>query len=220
MQQSGPIKSLDPDAGYRRLDLALVGLVILRTNAVAVIPDLARVASDPAAPGSVDAIRALIEIGEPAVPALTNLLSSAQSSYVKEGIRMGLGKIGSAASIQALILDLQNPNMMAAGQSAAMPGKIGQQPEIVVPALTAALDDPRWFMRQCAAGALGKFGPAALPAVPKLKSLLGTDVYLVDDAARQTLRKIAPDALIGAPEWKRPVNIAPGLITPLPSRNP
>lgn len=220
LQQSGPIKSLAPDAGYRRLDLALSGLVILKTNAITVIPDLAKVAFDPTAPGAAYAIRALIEIGEPAVPALTNLLTSAQPEHVKEGIRMGLGKIGAAASIQALILDMQNPNMMAAGQSAAMLGKIGQQPESVVPALTAALDDPRWFMRQCAAAALGRFGPAALPAVPKLKSLLGSDVYLVDDAARHALRQIAPDALNGAPEWSRPVNIAPRLITPLPSSNP
>src|SRR5262245_36055538 len=123
---------------------------------------------------------------------------------------MGLGRIGPGASpaIAALLRDLQNPDMLVAGQSAAMLGQIRQHPEIVVPALMAALDDPRYHVRQCAAAALGKFGSDALPAVPKLKSLLGTQ-GLVDDAARRTLRQIAPEEIKDVPDWQPPGRSTP-----------
>jgi hypothetical protein len=207
VQTSAAIRSLSPDKGYDRIELALIGLVILRSNAVTVIPDLARIAADPPAPGSYYAIRALIEIGPPAVPALTNLLTGSRSVYVKQGIRAGLGRMGASANqaVAALVRELKSPDILVASHAAAILGQIGQYPDIVVPALTAALDDYRWHIRQCAAAALRNFGTAASSAVPKLKSLLGNhngNVYLVDEAARMTLREIAPEELTNAPEWK------------------
>jgi len=199
LQKSAVVNWLRPDRGYKRLDLALSGFVILGPNSVPAIPTLAKVAADPTAPGSIYAIRVLIELGPPGVAALTNLLTGPHSTGVKDGVRMGLGRIGAGASpaIPALIRDLTGPDMMVAGRSAAMLGQIGQQPEIVVPALIAALDDQRFFIRQCSAAALGKFGEAARPAVPRLQVLL-SDMPLVEDAARRALTAIAPEVLTNA----------------------
>jgi hypothetical protein len=214
VQNSRPVLWLGPEKGFSRIDLALNGFVILGATATPAIPELAKIAADPSAPGSKEAIRALVELGPPAVPTLTNLLTSLQSDdpeagirpgNVNDGIRFGLGNMGvdASAAVPMFIRDLNDPNMFVAGQSAAMLGKIGQQSGLVVPALVTALDDPRWHVRQCAAGALGNLGEAARPAVPKLKSLLGT-VYLVNDAAYHALRKIAPEVLTNDPsQWEQ-----------------
>jgi HEAT repeat protein len=80
-----------------------------------------------------------------------------------------------------------------------MLGKIGLEPQLVVPALMRALEDRRGSVRQDAAFALGNYGDAARPAVPGLQALLGDEMPLVQRAARETLQAIAPAALTNAP---------------------
>ncbi|HQL80460.1 MAG TPA: HEAT repeat domain-containing protein [Verrucomicrobiota bacterium] len=203
LQKSAPVQWLNPDHGTERLELALAGFAILRSDAARAIPALTEIAADPSAPGTLYALRSLYEIGPPAVPALTNLLATARPE-AQEEIRLVLARMGPGAqdAIPTLIHDLASSDRVLAFQSAGMLGRIGQKPELVVPALMRALDDPREDVRQSAAFALRMYGDAARPAVPKLQALLG-DTHLVQAQAREALQTIAPEALTNAPPAQR-----------------
>jgi hypothetical protein len=200
LQNRAPVKWLNPDRGYERLELALTGFVILGSNAAPAIPALTKIAGDPAGPGSVFARRALCSMGAPAVPALTNLLATA-SPQAKDEIRIAFARMGAdaQAAIPTLIQDLADSDRVVAGRSAWMLGRIGLEPQLVVPALMRALEDRRDSVRQSAVFALRNYGDAARPAVPKLQDLLGDDAPLVQREARETLQAITTEALTNAP---------------------
>jgi len=200
LQNSTPVQWLNPEHGSERIELALIGFVILGSNAAPAIPALTKIAQDPGAPGSLCARRALCALGAPAVPALTNLLAAA-SPEAKEEIRTAFARMGpeAQAAIPALIQDLADSDEIVAGQSAWMLGRIGLEPQLVVPALMRALEDRRDFVRQAAVFALRNYGDAARPALPKLQALLGDETLFVRRQATDTLEAIAPEALTNAP---------------------
>jgi len=69
-------------------------------------------------------------------------------------------------------------------------GALRNHPEIVVPALTNALQDPWFAIRFNAIQALGNFGTNARPALPALTNMLSDPDALVRLTAANTLRKL------------------------------
>jgi HEAT repeat protein len=101
------------------------------------------------APGArTNAVKALADGGQGAVPVLVELLRESgpdkASAEVRWTAALALGHVGPGATA-------------------------------AVPALIEALDDPEPLVRLSAADALGKVGPAAGDAVPKLAEMLKTD---------------------------------------------
>ncbi len=94
-----------------------------------------------------------------------------------------------------------NDPLVRAGAAIAL-GQIGQQPEVVVPALIESLADPVVTVRLSAVEGLARFGPKAREAVPvlmkafenresKIASLAGFALMRIDpSAARQAITKL------------------------------
>ena len=198
-QTRRPVTWLTPDPGYARMDFALSGFAILGPTAAPAIPQLTMVATNARLPGWRRAVRALIEIGPPAVPALTNLLSSNLPSSAKVGIAQGLARMGSGAApaLPTLVEGLNDPDSNVAAQCAITLSKITNQPEMAIPELTRALDDPRPDVKVAAAAALGEFGSAAQSAVAKLQVLRTADGN-VGEAARKALTAISAETAVNA----------------------
>jgi HEAT repeat protein len=112
---------------------------------------------------------ALIRIGEPAVPAVVELLGSddAQLRARAASTLWGMGSKGKAA-VPALASTLADPDMEVRVASAMALEGIGPDAKEAVPALVRALKDREGRVRQWAAKALGKIGPAAKDALPAL----------------------------------------------------
>lgn len=126
---------------------------------------------------------ALIELGEPAVSAVTDLLGD-PAEGVRRAAASALGRIGSPAALPALMRTL-NPRYEGAPrvrqQAAQALGEI-RSPEAVPALLEALASDPHGTVRLVAVGALGRIGdPRAAPAL--LDALKGEDFLLRAEAA-------------------------------------
>ncbi len=104
-----------------------------------------------------------------------------------------LGKFGPAAKAAnpALLQMLKGNDPPTRGAAAAALGGIHSDPDVVIPALVACLEDSD--INDAAAEALGNFGPLAKSAVPKLLPLLHGDKE-ARSAAILALPKIDPAA--------------------------
>jgi HEAT repeat protein len=91
---------------------------------------------------------------------------------------------------------LKDPDVVKRRQAIRELGAKNGDAQVVVPALTEALQDESSYVRHDAATALGKFGPESKPAIPKLAQLLKDKELSVRKAAEAALSKIDPDALI------------------------
>jgi HEAT repeat protein len=115
----------------------------------------------------------LIRIGEPAVPALIDMLrgSDARLRGLAASTLWGMGGKGRAAApVLGEALGDPDPNLRT---SAAMAlENMGPQAGEAIPALVKALSDRDNRVRQAAVKALGAIGPAATPAIPVLTRAL------------------------------------------------
>jgi len=111
----------------------------------------------------------LIRIGEPAVPALVEMLSSDDARLRARAATTlwGMGSKGKAG-VPALAAALADPDMEVRVASAMALEGMGPDAKEAMPALVHALKDREGRVRQWAAKALGKIGPAAKDAVPAL----------------------------------------------------
>jgi HEAT repeat protein len=112
---------------------------------------------------------ALIRIGEPAAPAVAELLKSDESRLrlLAATTLWGMGSKGKAA-VPALATALADEDMDVRVASAMALENMGPDAKDAMPALIRALKDREGRVRQWAAKALGKIGPAAKDAVPAL----------------------------------------------------
>jgi HEAT repeat protein len=134
------------------------------------------------------------------VPVLTNGLYDV-SPLVRAGAAYALSGFGtnSAVAIPRLLELAQDSggvtqswmDLAARDLSAIALGKTGAEPERVVPALIAALDDPVMWIRANAARDLGNFGTNASSAVPALLGLYRED----KDRGPRTIRSNEPDTI-------------------------
>jgi len=104
------------------------------------------------------AFEKLLEIGEPAVPTLLELLGSDNPSISGDALN-ALTQLGPRArsAVPELVRMLQSDRQNR-GQAAWVLGRIGPDAASAVPALTAALRDPDHARRESAAQALGQIG--------------------------------------------------------------
>jgi HEAT repeat protein len=111
----------------------------------------------------------LIRVGEPAVPALVELLKDKDARLRARAATTlwGMGSKGKAG-VPALALALADPDLDVRLASAMALEGMGPDTKEAMPALVRALKDREGRVRQWAAKALGKIGPAAKDALPAL----------------------------------------------------
>jgi HEAT repeat protein len=136
-----------------------------------------------------EAARQLIDIGEPAVPALAGLLKdpeprvrrAAASTLWGLGTRMG-------PAVPNLAETLRDPDAEVRLSAAMALESAGPHAGAAVPALVQALKDPEINVRLYACKALGAAGAAARPAIPALIEAAKLDI--LRGSAEDALRKI------------------------------
>ncbi len=139
---------------------------------------------------------ALIRIGEPAVPALIELLGSNDARLRARAATTlwGMGPKGKAG-VPALASGLADPDLDVRLASAMALEGMGSDAREAMPALVRALKDREGRLRQWAAKALGKIGPAAKDALPALA-----------EAAKYDPIRPAVEEAIGQIRGDQPVN--------------
>jgi serine/threonine protein kinase/HEAT repeat protein len=146
------------------------------------------------AEGYPEAVRALMQLGPKALPALPELIAATQTNSglhleLKETAVDAIGKIGSAArpALPALLELLGDSDPNVHGRAAGALSKLG--PEAIAP-LIAVLTDPKPTKRKAATWALGGMGPLAAAAIPDLQHAMKDPDILVAIGARQALAAI------------------------------
>ena len=115
----------------------------------------------------------LIRIGEPAVPALIEMLQSGDNRLraLAASTLWGMGGKGRAAA-PSLAETLADPDPSMRTAAAMALENMGPQAGDAIPALVKALSDSDNRVRQASVKALGAIGPAATPAIPVLTRAL------------------------------------------------
>jgi HEAT repeat protein len=115
----------------------------------------------------------LIRIGEPAVPALVEMLRGTDPRLrgLAASTLWGMGGKGRAAA-PALGETLADPDPALRTSAAMALENMGPQAGDAIPALVKALSDSDNRVRQASVKALGAIGPAATPAIPVLTRAL------------------------------------------------
>lgn len=187
-----------------RFGLLVAGLVLFLGGALsscskAAAPDPAALvqklkSSDATVSGA--ASLEIINLGEPAVPALVSLLQDPDPRFRALAARTfwGMGK-KAREGVPALAAALADPETEVRQAVAMALENMGDAAAGAVPDLVKALRDDDGQVRQWAARALGSIGPAAESAVPAL--IRAARAESVMGVAEEAIRKIRPAA---APE--------------------
>jgi HEAT repeat protein len=132
----------------------------------------------------------LISLGEPAAPALAELLRSGtpDERLLAATTLWGMGARGSAA-VPALAAALRDPNPELRVTSAMALENMGPAARDAVPALVRALRDRERPVRQAAVKALGAIGPAASPALPQLERAIQRESWPEAEEAVRRIRQ-------------------------------
>jgi HEAT repeat protein len=137
------------------------------------------------------AATALVNIGEPALPALIGALDAKQAS-VRRHAADALWYFGPKAkpAVESLIRRLRDPEAEVRCKAANALGWIAPDGKEAVPSLEELLKDRNSNVRRAAAAALGNMGSVAESAVPALTKLLKATEEEVRAAAAQSLKEI------------------------------
>lgn len=140
---------------------------------------------------------ALIGLGEPAVPALLELLAGSDPRLRSLALSTlwGMGARAQSA-VPALVAALEDPDVEIRIGAAMALDNMGPAAQPAVPALIRALSDGESRVRQAAVKALGNVGPGAKDAVPVLSRAVKRGPW---PEAEETLRKIQGHAREAAP---------------------
>lgn len=131
---------------------------------------------------------ALIKVGEPAVPAVLELLQSGDPRLRSLALLnfWGMGEKAKAA-VPALVQALADPDVEIRNGAALALANMGPAAQDAVPALITALGDSDRRVRQTSVKALGGIGPAAAPAIPVITRALKRGSW---PEAEEAIRKI------------------------------
>ena len=132
----------------------------------------------------------LLRLGEPATPALVELLQDPDPALRALAARTfwGMGARAGGAAVPPLADALADADASVRVGAAMALGNMGPVAAPAVPALVRALRDPDAKVRPWAARALGSIGPAAEAAVPALQKAGRLDG--VQGPAEEAIRKI------------------------------
>lgn len=149
------------------------------------VPQLIRSFEDPNL--RFGASKAIVSIGKPAVPLLTESLSD-RCLDIRIWSAYTLGEIGPDASPAGLALSkcLKSEDNQLRAVAARSLGRIGSDDATVIELLSHSVSDEDARVSRLAVVSLGKIGPAAIAAAPRL----------VDAFGEQSIRAEAIDALI------------------------
>jgi HEAT repeat protein len=139
----------------------------------------------------------LITLGEPAVPAVADLLRSGTPGerIVAANTLWGMGGRARAA-VPDLAAALADPDPALRVAAAMALENMGPAAAPAVPMLTKALVEHETAVRQAAVKALGAIGPAARDALPTLTRLLRRGSWLEGEEAVRRIRGLQPGAPI------------------------
>ncbi|HEY7512095.1 MAG TPA: HEAT repeat domain-containing protein [Vicinamibacteria bacterium] len=157
------------------------------------IPEWIEQLKSPDAQASGNAARQLIDVGEPAVPALAELLKDGEPRVRRAAASTlwGLGRRMGPA-VPALAETLRDPDPEVRLSAAMALESAGEHAGAAVPALVAALKDPEANVRLYACKALGAAGPSARSAIPALVEAAKID--FLRGSAEEALRRIRTGA--------------------------
>ena len=132
----------------------------------------------------------LLRLGEPATPALVELLQDPDPAFRALAARTfwGMGARAGSAAVPPLADALGDADVSVRVGAAMALDNMGPLAAPAVPALVRALRDPDAKVRPWAARALGSIGPAAEAAVPALEKAGRLDG--VQGPAEEAIRKI------------------------------
>lgn len=184
-------------------------LVALGTNAVAVVPELARIVRTSRNADAQDAAMWVLgQMGKNGFPPLLAALDDKKTSLRAAACIVELSKSGVdvGSAIPGLLLmdrgtDEQVRRSWGYGSVYhdssyyALPELLGANRPFLIPALTSCLHHTDSDVRVEAAKALGSLHDKARPAVPALKEALDDRVVAVQEAALDAFEKIAPEVL-------------------------
>jgi HEAT repeat protein len=161
-------------------------------NVAALIEDLK--SADPEKSGRANL--ALIRVGEPAVPAVLELLQGDDKRLRTTALLTfwGMGEKAKVA-VPALVAALQDPDLDIRNGAALALANMGPAAQDAVPALITALGDEDRRVRQTAVKALGNIGPGAAPAIPAITKALKRGSWPeAEEAIRQIQGRDEPQA--------------------------
>jgi hypothetical protein len=160
-----PFLGVRADGVAGRWTRGISGLETLGPVAAPCLPELVVLATNNIGYGG----NALVAVGPPALPAVTNLLST--SSFPRTGNLIGalanaiyterISRDDAAMAIPALIAVCQSQDAHARRYAAGALGAIRQRPELCIPVLVERLADASSEVQRASAQALGAFGDAA-----------------------------------------------------------
>ena len=163
-------------------------------------PDIPRLlaelrSSDPQASGQ--ARLKLLQLGEPAVPALAEMLRSGTPAerVAAANTLWGMGQRG-GASVPDLAATLADPDTELRVAAAMALQNMGEVAAPAVPALTKAVSDRDVRVRQAAVKALGAIGPPASAALPALTRVLRRGSWPEAEEAVRRIRGLEAGAPI------------------------
>jgi HEAT repeat protein len=167
----------DPEASLVRRKAALKACLILGVAATPALSDVARQLHEPEL--TAEAAVALSFMGREAFTPLQTALASDDPAVRREALR-SIGKLRARAPLHTdevlrlLLAGLRDETEGVRAVAATYLGIIHEQPDAVVPALIAGLEeDPALEVRRASATALGSFGEKARSAEPALRVAAG-----------------------------------------------
>jgi hypothetical protein len=139
---------------------------------------------------------ALGQLGNAGLAPLLDMLTNEQEN-IRHNAYIAIRSQGTNAAPAVPIL-VANYNRLGEPMAASTLGFLAVKPDLVVPALTNRLGDPRVPVRRAAIIALGRFGPQAKVATSALIKALQDRILEVRKQATNALRNINPAALTNA----------------------
>jgi len=182
------------------LGCAVLAVAVSACRAKEDKPDIPRLlaelrSSDPQASGQ--ARLKLLQLGEPAVPALAEMLRSGTppERVAAANTLWGMGQRGGAA-VPDLAATLADPDAELRVAAAMALQNMGEVAAPAVPALTKAISDRDMRVRQAAVKALAAIGPPASAALPALTRVLRRGSWPEAEEAVRRIRGLEAGAPI------------------------
>lgn len=188
---------ISDDKQFSRLDLGLSCLKILGPEAEPAIPNLVRAANASNYYVSKAATVGLAQIGERGINALITIIEDPKHPYrvIAAEALASVDRAKSDSATTVLIRLVCDRDTKLAIAAAYTLGDLNSEPQIVVPALSRGVADPRPIVRMNAVKALGMFEERARPAVPVILNACNDTDPFVRYEATNALRAVAPEVL-------------------------
>jgi HEAT repeat protein len=177
---SPPVRRFLDDLEYDKRWPAAMAFRHLGATAVPAIHELEIRAQAHSGEKSDRALYALSCIGAPAVPSMARIFSNPERMYETWTMASVINLGTNARPLIPLLLSyLDHTNALTASFCAYMLCQLRLEPDVVVPALTRKLKDPRDNVRLQVSRSLGNFKFLASPALPELTNALSDPDALV-----------------------------------------